>query len=213
MPKLSLMGYLGMVPFSKMVEKSLCGKPTITINNYLIVSSYLYEVGAIIGKLYSNRLLTLWQLFDVELGKEQDSIDHFQNMAGIRMNSYEKEPESFIILFFTTELAKVNLKFESSPQLTKVLNEKMPVSEAESMVKMWGTEGIGFGSRYPDITDKMLKYQYDTDNSDLRFEMILHSSSVLPKSAMTSAEMENEIINQLRTYVTEYFPDLMKELF
>lgn len=213
MPKLSLMGYLGMVPFSKMVEKKLFGEPSIKFNKFLLVSNYLYEVGAIIGKLYSNKLLIFWQMFNVESGKEKESIHEVQDDARKRLDSYGKEPDSFFNLFWTTELSKIGLNLEFSPKLTKALDEKMPVEQAEPLVKIWGTEGIGFGSKYPDLTERMLKNQYDADRSKTRAEMRKYGIDIQAQSSTSSKERISEVKDQLKAYVSEYFPDLMTKLF
>ena len=213
MPNLSLMGYLGSVPFSKMIEKDWLGKPTIKFENYLLVSNYLYEIGAIIGKLYLGKLPILWQMFDVESGKEDESIQYFQDEARKRIDRYGKEPDSFFIFFWTTELSKIGLNLEFSPNVTKALGEKMPVQEAEPLVKMWGTEGIGFGSKYPDLTARILKNTYDSDTSQTRAEMRKHGVNIAAESQITSAEKEKEVQNQLRSYVNAYFPNLLIKLF
>jgi hypothetical protein len=213
MPKLSLMGYFGMYPMSKFIEKKVFGKPAIRFGHFLLVSCYLYETGAIIGRSYSRKLSLIWDILSIELGKKQESIRFFQEEAGKRLNSFDKEPDTFIDLFWTTELATIDLVLDFSPKLRKALEEKWPVEKAEPLIKSFGIEGIAFGSKFPDLTEKMLKQAYDSDKSQIRSEMRKYGMQIDIHSSITSAEREQEALTQLKAYVSEYFPNLLKTLF
>ena len=167
---LSLMAYFGMVPVSQVIQKPFFGSPYIRFMPFLLVSQYLYEMGAIIGRARRNKLHTLVKMLAVP-GKEQDFSSFLQEEAQKRLDSYGKEPNTFFDLFITTELAKIGLKLEPSKEFRKAAEEKMPLQEAEPFIKLWGEEGIGFGSKFPDLTERMLRQQYECIDEDKWSEM------------------------------------------
>ena len=187
-PKLSLMGYLASISFPGVIEKPLFRKQRIKLGNLLLVSNYLYETGAIIGKLYSKKLPLLWQMFDVECGREKESIFYFQMEAKKRIDSYGKQPESFFHLFWITELSKMDLNLEISPEFKNALGKRIAMEQASPMVIALGTEGIGFGSKYPELATRLLEYQYDIGYVRTEAEIRRYGIGKLPGLQITSLQ-------------------------
>jgi len=211
-PELSLMAYFGMFPVSQVIEKSLFGSPKIRLMPLLSVCQYLFEIGAIIGRARRNKLHILAKMFAVP-GKEQDLASYWQEQAQERLYSYGEEPGTFFDLFITTELATVGLRLDSSREFLKASQEKMPLKEAEPIIKLKGELGIGFGSKFPDLTEKMFRQQYERIDIGRWSEMKKYITTLTEQPpGVTFEEREQQLLSQLAVYVNEYFPELIKPL-
>ena len=211
-PKLSLMAYFGMVPVSQVLEKPVFRSPYIRFMRFLLVSKYLYEIGAIIGRARHNKLLILVKMLAVP-GKEHNVVSFLQEQAQKRLDSYGREPDTFFSLFMTTELAKMGCKLEWFEVPRKVAEQKMPLQEAEPIIKLLGEEGIGFGSKFPELTQRMFSHQYERIDMGQWREMkkyVTTFSGHPPQ--ITLEEREQEVLSQLAVYVNEYFPQLVRPL-
>jgi hypothetical protein len=215
----TLMGFLGMVPVQKMMKKPLFGESYIPFGATLFVCSFLYENGAILGRARSDKLTILAKLFPADPGKEERFINEWQNVAQERLNEYkrgfEKEPSLFLDIYYLLELKKVGLSLADTDlkTLRKASEEKILLKEAEPIIKMSGLEGIGFGSRFPKLTEKMYRKGHENINMDVWTEMREHGSSLPEKpTIITLEEQEKLVLQMVAGYTLEYYPELLDPL-
>lgn len=89
----------------------------------------------------------------------------------------------------------------------------MRLEEAEPFIKLKGTEGIGFGGKFPELTEKMFKHQYELVDQNTWLEMKKYVSTFSEDTPNISFEArEKEVLSQLAVYVIESFPELVEPL-
>jgi len=215
----TLIGFLGMVPVMKATKTRLFGEPYIPFGAFLFVCSFLYENGAILGRARSDKLTILAKLFPADPGKEEIFINELQNVAQERLNEYkrefEKEPSSFLDIFYLLELKKVGLSLADTNLKTirKATEEKYSLKQAEPYIKMFGLEGIGFGSSFPELTEKMYRKGHENINMDVWSEARAHGLAIPEKPTIISLEEQEEIVLQMvAAYTSEYYPELLDPL-
>jgi len=201
-----------LIPVSRFVEKGFLGKHRIKFSHLIMVSQFLYETGAIIGRARRDKLQILGKMLAVP-GKETEFTSWLQELSQNRLTNYGKEPDTFFSFIWNTELAKAGLKMDWSKEFVKACDQKIPTDAAEPIIKSLGLEGIGFGSKFPSLTEKMLKQQYESDKSDTIAEMRKYGAKIDERSLHVALiDREKEILTALGIYVNEYFPELLKSL-
>lgn len=197
----------------KRMEKNWRGTTYIRLGQVLTVSFWLYETGAILGRLFKKRITSVLKTFEFE-----DKLDSFTNywemQAKERLNKFTGNPTNFPIFVITTDL---NMYFSASlDDLIKLSNRKLMAKEGELLLQSVNTsmiEGIMFGTIYPDLTLEILKNEYE--NIDMKnWEEARKYGVSLPESPSikTVADKENETTVLFKDYLTEYHPGLIKEL-
>jgi hypothetical protein len=215
----TLMGFLGMAPVMKATRTQLFGEPYIPFGAFLLVCSFLYENGTILGRARSDKLTILAKLFPTDPGKEENFINELQNVAQERLNEYkrefEKEPSSFLDIFYLLELKKVGLSLADTDlkTLKKALGEKCSLKQFENHIKMSGLEGIGFGSRFPELTERMYRNYHENIDMDKWSEARAHGLTIPEEPTRISLkEQEEAVLQMTAAYASEYYPELLDPL-
>jgi hypothetical protein len=217
-PKITLMNYLGMVPMRQVVKTRLFGGPYIRFYDFLSVSLYLYESGAILGRAKRDKLMILAKMIidPGKAGRESEFIELLQQQAKKRLEKFGKEPTSFFMFFLSTELEKVGLSLTGSSikTLKKAFDEKWPLNEeTETPIEARGPEGIGFGSYFPELTEKMYRNFHENIGTDAWSEARAYGLSLPEKPTIISLEEQEEtVLSMVASYASEYFPELIRPL-
>lgn len=227
-PELSLMGFIGMGPMRKVIRKRLLGAPYLHFADYVQVSGYLYQCGAILGRAKSDKLIILAGML-AQPGREADFIGYLKDLARKRLedyvDAYGQQPTSLQLFVMATEYKKAGMPhgIADSPidsdlkthmkHTSKIAEMKMPVKEVEPMIKMWGQEGIGFGSSFRELTEKM--YRDANENIDMeQWSEARKYGLDLPETPtiITLEEQEQIVLSMVAIYSGTYFPDLVEPL-
>ncbi len=181
----TLMSYLASEPTEYFSEKGLFRKRRITFYNTLTVCGYMYETGAILGRVRRDKLTTLVKILPVVAGQEDSCLLSLKEDAPKRLNQfkqeYKKEPDSF------AEFILHQHQIENAS--AKTFGERTPLEKVYPFFERWGAGGIGFGSSFPELTRKMYK------NPEVNFE-----------------ERERLILRMVAAYTSEYYPELLDPL-
>jgi hypothetical protein len=140
-----------------------------------------------------------------------------QEQAKERLEKFGKEPDSFLDFIYSTELAKLGLSLTDFPDMKtmkKKLGEKFPLKGMiDRVIKMQGLEGIGFGSSFPDLTEKMVRNLYEHFDMNKWSEARAHGLNIPEKPRKISfEEREEEVLTEVANYTREYFPELVEPL-
>ena len=214
----TLMGFLGTGPVMKLTKTRLFGGPYIHFGGYLMVCSYLYENGAILGRARSDKLSTLAKMFPADPGKEDSFISELQNVAQERLNEYkrefEKEPNSFLDIFYLLELKRVGLDLADTDlkTLRKASGEKYSLKQAEPYIKMFGLEGIGFGSRFPELTEKLYRNYHESIDMGVWSKWAARLGIPEKPTIISLEEQEKTVLQMVAAYASEYYPELLDSL-
>lgn len=213
-PQQTLIGHLGMVPVSKVIETRLFGGPYMRFSNFLQVSSFLYESGALLGRAKHDKLMILEKML-ARPPKQGDFIRHVQQQAEERLRKFGEEPTSFFMFFLSTELEKLGLSLTGSSMKTlkKAFDEKWPLEKIEPFIKIWGLEGIGFGSYFPELTEKMYRNFHENIDMDKWSEWRAYGLAISERpTIITLEEQEQAVLEMVADYASQYYPELIEPL-
>jgi len=203
----------------RIVKRRLFGASYIRLGSFLVVSSLLYETGAILGRARSDKLALLAKVFPADPGKEESFINELQKEARKRLEEYKsefkEEPSSFIRYFYLIGIKKLGLDPSDTPfkTLKKAFAEKGPIIQFGPYIRAFGLQGVGFGSLFPQLTEKMYRNAYQSDALDVWSEAKAHGLSI-PKEfiPMNFEEQEKAVLKQVATFVSGYYPELLDPL-
>lgn len=75
---------------------------------------------------------------------------------------------------------------------------------------MFGLEGIGFGSSFPQLTEKMYRNLHESIDMDVWSKWRAHGLAIPEKpTQMTLEEQEALILQMVAAYTSEYYPELL----
>lgn len=211
----TLMGYLAVEHTGQIVETSLFKGAYLRFGRLLMVCLSLYETGAILGRARRDKLSILARTFPVLKGHEDDFINLLQENARERLEKFGKEPDSFFNFIMSTELEKANLSLTGSnfKTLKKAFMKKFPLKEAEPIIKELGLEGIGFGSCFPELTEKIWRRTYESIDMDKWSKWRSYGLALSEKPLkMNFEEQEQIVLEMVSTYVSEHYPELIDPL-
>ena len=86
----------------------------------------------------------------------------------------------------------------------------MRLKEAIPQIKLHVHEGIGFGSSFPELTEKMFSKAYETDTYYDTF--VRDKRSERPVTISTLEERENAVLVMVAAYTSECYPELVDPL-
>lgn len=202
---------------ANLVETGFRGTPYLRVGRLLEVGLSIFETGMLLGRARHDKLRLLVKIFPVDEGKEDSVIKLMQKLARERLDGFGIEPDSFGDYFMVTELAKADLSPTSKPKNLKALfMGKVPMNEVEDNIMAWGVEGIGFGSSFPELTEKLLNNYYnayksiDSDEwSKLRDQGLVLSER--PQN-ITLIEREQVVLRLVADFVEVHYPELIDPL-
>jgi hypothetical protein len=233
------MVFLGNILVSQVVKKRLFGKPFVPLSNFCAVLSFLYESGAILGRARRNKVDTLEKVLvssvdihEITRGyclyltklppqRETEQIEFLRRLARNRLDKFRndtgKEPDTFFEFILLREL---EWRTKGVPDSLKdYLREKpkaqnkISLQEAYYDIQGFGLEGIGFGSSFPELTERMYKSAYEGIDTDLWSEARAHGLAIPERPTIVSfEEREETVLQMVAAYVAEYYPELLESL-
>jgi hypothetical protein len=221
----TLMGFLGIPIVTKVAKTRVFGGPYIRFYDLFEVLSYLYMTGAVLGCARRSKLRILAKMLSVP-GNEKEFMNWLQEQAKERLEKFRnelgKEPDRFdeFILFRELEGAiGLNMEdwfkafTEGDTKIMRVADEKVPLDKAEPVIKKFQLEGIGFGSSFPELTEKMYRNTFENIDTDTWADARAHGLAISEKPTMLSLEEQEEIVLQMvASYTLEYYPELLDSL-
>lgn len=215
----TLMGWLASIAVAKaMPKKRLFGGDYIRRHESIAFFCNLYTSGAIIGRARRDKLTTLEKMLVLPvLGP--CSVKSLQDQAEKRLEVFiemGEEPDSFTYFIQIPEYEKAMglaaLSEFASRGTTKALDKKIPLAEAALPAESFGLEGIGFGSRFPTLTEMMYRTDYENIVADWR-ESKAQGLAVPEKPIEESFEKREEnILKVVGFYASKYYPELLDAL-
>jgi len=222
--QLTLMGHLGMEPMRQVMKTRLFGGPYIRLYDFFDVCRFQFESGAILGRARCNKLNILAKMFVLTGEGINKNIKFVQQEAKQRLEKFRnevgKEPDTFFEFIQLRELGStIGLSLADfceaygNKKLMKVFDEKWQVEKAEPFIKLFGYEGIGFGSLFPELTEKMYRNAYENIDMDVWFEARAYGLVIPEKPTIESfEEREQLVLLMVALYAQAYYPELLDPL-
>lgn len=174
----TLTGCLAWIPLKQIVKTAASGERYVRLYNFFEALPFQYESGAILGRARRNKLNVLEKMLNFYKATEDEVIKISQKEAKIRLEEFKtqvnKEPDSFNEFIFEKEMEKAtglrmidSFKYyrQGNKKILKVFDEKIPLEQAQDIMRRFGLSGIGFGSTFPELTERM--YRNSIENIDM----------------------------------------------
>lgn len=210
--------YLIMGIFPKLAEKGVFGKPFIRLGRVLTLSIWLYEMGAILGRFWKDKIPVVFSMYEVE-DKREKFTQYWHDQARNRLEKYGGQPRTFPIFILQTDLdifMEKKLADLEIKDFGKIVEKKLSHSEANQWLRLIETsmiEGIMFGSLYPDLTHTMLVNEWEKIDEVSWNEAKKYGVTLSEKPPeLTVEDKEKEAVEIARDYVTQYYPRLITDL-
>lgn len=227
-PGLTLMAFFGMGAVQQVAKTRLFGGPYLRFCDFVNVSAYLYQSGALLARAMNklDKLTILAKMFS-EPGRERDVINWLQDLAKNRLDEYVdtfgQQPTSLLNFVLATEYKKVGIIFPFDgagtltnthmKQVSKVADSKMVLNDVEPAIKNSMLEGIGFGSSFSALTERMYREANEEIDIDQWSEWRGHGLNI-PETptVITLEEQEQLVLSMVATYAHTHFPELIEPL-
>lgn len=233
--RISLQGFIVWIPLKSMVRKTLIGKRYIHLATSLLSFHVEYETGAVLGRAMLDKLDILKKMLSIPGLNMANVIKDAQEAGKKRLDEFKKEhgdePETFSDFIYwplwekATGLSLGKLFKPShienrererkrlSRTIQRKLGEKVPLEEAQPAISNFLLEGIGFGSAFPALTEKMYKNAYET--IDVEWQSIWRAlGRPCPdlETTIPLKEREEQLLQAVAAYTSEYYPELLDPL-
>jgi hypothetical protein len=206
--------YLFLTKRHTIIETDPHNIPYIRLGKVLALSSWLYEIGATLGWIWKDKIPTLVKMWELEVEVEA-FIKHWKKRAGERLKQYGSTPKSFQVFIAQTDLER--LWGSNIDELEQVVNIKLIEHSADKSLSHASSasivEGIMFGSKFPELTENMLRNTYENNDREtideaLKFGVVLPGKS----PANTVVNMKIKAKKLAHDYMQQYYPELLNVL-
>ena len=204
--------------FAPYVKKNLFGKEYIHFNDFHMQSYILSQYCLTLGYIYQERFADFTRLItnsDADINK---AIQGLETMGGSVKDEITSETKSTYDLFINSQHKKyielLNLtkkvKDENNSLLFLERKDKLPVSTIIVLTDMLSYSFIGFGYKYPELTEMFLNHKTDDKSIDLAIKSGLNiSKENLNLSINEKIKFAKDLI---KPYVEKNNPELLKKL-
>ena len=165
---MKLNGYLAFQTLKPIEKKGFFSKRYVLFGEFICSAQWMYETCSILGYLYRDRFLIFLELL-AEDGRQNDLINYISEPATDRLLKLSKEPQNFYDLFFESEVTSLMKKMHSYrliqysefQDFIKIFKNKIRLDYFLTHLQLLAGEGIGFGYKYPELTEKFFESKYD----------------------------------------------------
>lgn len=202
--------HLSMEVMGPLVEKRTGGYE-VRVLPCLMQSLWVFLKGVVLGRARCDRLEILARLF-AEPGHENDVRTLLCDMAAKRVNHYGKEPDSFYNFWFKTQFPSID--FLDLDAVRKLYKKKVRLGEMLKLCDSWLLNGIGFGARFPELTEQLWRIEYETHTDSELWARLRQAGLDIPEkqTMLPLEEMTQEVLHDVASYVNEFMPNLAEPL-
>ncbi len=233
----TLTGVLGTIALRMVIKESTFGRP-VRLGDYFTMLTFHYENCALLGRARCDKLNVLVKTLVPE-NKVDDFIKFLQDVSSNHLNEFRNEtgedPKSFYHFIATKELDRVlvsafgihpvelillavrSRKIKEAGKLIKeakkLFDQKVPFETAMNQARIFGWEGIGFGSFFPELTERMYKNAFENVDMDMWANARKMGVDIPEKPDYIPLEEREELIlTATASYVAELYPELLDPL-
>ena len=201
-------------PMKKAVE------PPTTLERFMFTTLYIeffqlilvcldaYIRGAALGYTFRGKCNLLMEMM-IEPARAAKYATYLHDIAKKRIDSYDQEIDSIIDFFISTELSKDKLTFDD---FLKQAKTKINIDSAGHRIKVVFEEGVLLGTGYPEMVSKLISPKCRISTLDWEKAKILGFTSGIDHQELDLKFLRKWAVHNLRTYVKEYFPELVASL-
>lgn len=231
----SLFDYLSAQEIRELANRKLFGGYDVPFLPIITLGLWTFCKGAVLGRARHAQLSTLAKMFVGALvvrttlsvlGVSESSMgepanDEANVLLCLRklgpdgLEYYEKErgkqPDSFIDLWRTSFTP--GLDFADVETMKRLSKTKLRLGHGLELNERWGFAGLSLGAAFPDLVEKLWRESFETADQD-KWTFARQSGVDIPEqfTPMPLKDMEQLLLLQLASYVTEYYRELVEPL-
>lgn len=191
--------------------------PYLPFQRYLGCYQEAFEIGVVLGYAFRDRLLTFAKLF-AECGREEELITFMQQLAHERLAEVGKAANFFEMGWFAEE-DRINVNWRDSgiaeadmEHLKK--HHEVPLEQALNNLHVAVSTGIGLGSAFPELTERLWKVEHESPMDRDKWEKARSAGLSLPdepEEPVTLARRQQQLLAQVELFVSRARPELLRE--
>jgi CpXC protein len=201
------------------VKRRILGGQYIRFRRYLGCYLEAFEVGAVLGYCYRDRLVSFAKLFSPP-GRETEIISFVRERARRQLEDCPGDPQSFVEISMLAEENRIKKNWrESGSSESQVAfldrHHKIPIETALENLCLSFYTGVGLGSAFPDLTENFWKTEHEyavTAEEWLKNYKRGIVDSKVPPEPVTLAQRQEQLRLEVEAFVRKAQPDLMSEL-
>lgn len=214
----SLNGFLASLVLRDITKNDRGSDEYVLFSDYMVRAAFLFEIGAVLGHTFRDRLPIFVQLFAAP-GAEQNIISFLRELAVDRLAALDGKPTNFNAVYFAPEatqligiLRRAGLTDASDwREMHKVASQAMRVADISTQLQIAPPQGVGFGSCYPELTSDLLTSEIDgAKYQELRTAGLAVPPT--PPKAKIMPQRQEMALSMIRPYVQHARPDLLVAL-
>jgi len=195
------------------MKKRLFRAPYIRFKDYLGVYQLAFEVGVVLGYGFSDRLSILLKLIVRPAGQEE--IMAVITRCGKQLLEENKEPRTFLDLALLPEERRFETVWRT-PNIGRMqldfikAHYKIPVETAHIAIGSAAAKGIGLGSEYPQVVEKLWAVEHENPPTDAESE--IWQQIGLSPSKISLRARQAEVFAMVEGFASANFPELLPQL-
>jgi len=162
--KLSLVDELARTILAPALKKRLFFGPYIPFQRYLGCYEIAFETGAVLGHRFRDTMPSFARLFSTP-GREEELIGAMRELARDKLTEAH-DTDSFIGLAMFSEENRIKTNWQQSgatPKQIEYMAKTLKMKPDQAHKNLWTavSTGIGFGSKFPELTEKLWAGAYE----------------------------------------------------
>jgi hypothetical protein len=224
----TLAEHLGHIQIGSIVQKKLFGGYEVSLMQFLPVGLWLFLKGAVFGRARPDKLEVMAKMFvgleavrillapfgvPGAANNEQWVFECLRKVASDGMKYYRdhrrKEPEELLDLWLTS-FAPPEADFRDLDKAKRLAKQKIRLGLALQQCDSWLFVGVSLGATFPELTERMWRQSFETADRE-SWARAREAGLDIPEepTPLPLEEMEQKVLVEVATYVTEYFPELV----
>jgi hypothetical protein len=199
------------------LKKRVFAASYIPFRRYLGCYQVAFETGAVLGYTFRDRLSTFAKLFCVP-GREEELSMAMQELARQKISKVG-ETENFLGLAMFAEEARITANWRESGITEKQIDHlsqrlKMTLEQAFKNLSGAVSTGIGFGSAFPELTERLWKAGYERElmpDEWREYQRIgVVSGDDIPEP-LPLIKRQGQLLSLVELFVSKTRPELLSE--
>jgi hypothetical protein len=195
------------------MKKRMFRAPYLRFRDYLGCYQAAFEVGVVLGYGFSDRLSILLKLIVRPAGQEETMAAITR--CGKQLLEENKEPRTLLDLALLPEQRRFEMIWQTSnigrTQLDFIKSHyKIPVDTAHIAIGSAAAKGIGLGSGYPQLVERLWAVEHENPPTDSESE-IWQQIGLSPSKISLRARQE-EVHAMVAGFASTNFPELVPQL-
>jgi hypothetical protein len=218
MATLTLLEFLAHESIAPLTRKGWVTGEYVGLRDAMRKAQALYEAGVVLGYTFRDRFEIFVQLLG-ESSSLGETLSSLALAAASQLAQVPKEPRDFFDLFFKPELTRLMAVLRDAgkagcsewSEFSRVADKKIPRQETLTLFRDSVWKGIGFGYRYPEVTEVLFSRPPSAETWNVVREG-LPDLPTTPPPPPDVAERQAEAKALLGPYLERLRPDLLVNL-